>query len=97
MLGFQEVILILAILLIVFGPSKLPEIARALGKAINEFNKASRGLAEAIQSPIESKPSKMGASIAAEKPNSGMKRKPLNQESQEKYVQNKREEPPTET
>ena len=44
MLGMQEVVLILAILLLVFGPTKLPKIARELGKAINEFNKASSGL-----------------------------------------------------
>lgn len=40
MLGMQEVILILAIILLVFGPSKLPKIARELGKALHEVNKA---------------------------------------------------------
>jgi sec-independent protein translocase protein TatA len=41
MLGWQEMILVFAILLLVFGPTKLPKIARELGKAWNEFNKAS--------------------------------------------------------
>ena len=41
MLGTQEIVLILAILLLVFGPTKLPKIARELGKAWQEFNKAS--------------------------------------------------------
>lgn len=36
-LGAPELILILAIALVIFGPSKLPEIGRSLGKAINEF------------------------------------------------------------
>ncbi len=52
MLGMQEVILILAILLLVFGPSKIPKIARELGKAMNEFNKASQGAIEAVKSEV---------------------------------------------
>lgn len=48
MIGWQEVILILAILLLVFGPTKLPEMARQLGKAYQEFNKASSGIVETL-------------------------------------------------
>lgn len=44
MVGMQEVILILAILLLVFGPTKLPKIARELGQAWYEFKKASSGV-----------------------------------------------------
>jgi sec-independent protein translocase protein TatA len=44
MLGWQEVILIFVILLFVFGPTKLPKIARELGKAMREFNKATSGI-----------------------------------------------------
>lgn len=51
MLGWQEIILILAILLLVFGPSKLPEIAKELGKAVKEFRKASEGISEAMTTP----------------------------------------------
>jgi sec-independent protein translocase protein TatA len=40
-IGPWELLLILVIMLIVFGPGKLPEVARALGKAIREFRKAS--------------------------------------------------------
>jgi sec-independent protein translocase protein TatA len=36
-IGATELILILAIALVIFGPSKLPEIGRTLGKAISEF------------------------------------------------------------
>ena len=50
MLGWQELILIFAILLLVFGPTKLPKIARELGKVWNEFNKASSGVMEAVSS-----------------------------------------------
>ena len=50
MLGMQEIILILVILLVVFGPSKLPKLARELGKAWQEFNKASSTAFEALSS-----------------------------------------------
>jgi sec-independent protein translocase protein TatA len=47
-IGATELILILAIALVIFGPSKLPEIGKSLGKAINEFkghaNKMSKDL-----------------------------------------------------
>lgn len=44
MLGWQELILIFALLLFVFGPEKLPGIARELGKAMREINKATSGI-----------------------------------------------------
>lgn len=39
--GLPELILILAIALVIFGPSKLPEIGKSLGKAIREFKDGS--------------------------------------------------------
>ncbi len=45
MLGWQELVLIFALLLFIFGPTKLPKLARELGKAMREFNKATSGLA----------------------------------------------------
>jgi TatA/E family protein of Tat protein translocase len=38
-LGTQELLVILVIVLVLFGGSKLPEIARSLGKSMNEFKK----------------------------------------------------------
>lgn len=43
-IGFPELILILVIALVIFGPGKLPSVGNALGKALNEFKKASREL-----------------------------------------------------
>lgn len=40
MIGTYEMILILIVALFLFGPSKLPELARSLGKAAGEFKKA---------------------------------------------------------
>jgi sec-independent protein translocase protein TatA len=40
MLGTQDILLILIVALFLFGPNKLPEMARSLGKATGEFKKA---------------------------------------------------------
>ena len=42
-LGYQELLLIMVIVLILFGASRLPELARSLGSSIKEFKK---GVAE---------------------------------------------------
>jgi TatA/E family protein of Tat protein translocase len=39
MFGYQELIIILVIVLLIFGGSKIPELARGLGKGIREFKK----------------------------------------------------------
>jgi TatA/E family protein of Tat protein translocase len=43
-LGFSEVMMILIIGLVIFGPKKLPEIGRSLGNAIREFRRASNDI-----------------------------------------------------
>lgn len=40
--GIGELLIILLVVLLIFGGSKIPEIARSLGKGIQEFKKASR-------------------------------------------------------
>lgn len=42
-LGIGEILIILVIALLVFGPSKLPQLGDALGKGIRNFKKASNG------------------------------------------------------
>lgn len=39
-LGLPELLLVLALALIIFGPGKLPDVGKALGKSIKEFKKA---------------------------------------------------------
>lgn len=41
-----EPIIILAVILLIFGPTKLPQLARGLGQALYEFRRASQGLIE---------------------------------------------------
>src|SRR5262252_8773033 len=52
-LGGPELFLILVVALIVFGPRKLPEIGKSLGKMMVEFRKASTDFRQTIESEIE--------------------------------------------
>lgn len=50
-IGLPELIIILVIILIIFGPSKIPEIARNLGIAVKEFRNAVSGEEAARSAP----------------------------------------------
>jgi Tat protein translocase TatB subunit len=47
-IGMQELIIILVVALIVLGPKRLPEIARALGRGMAEFRKATQEVKESV-------------------------------------------------
>ncbi len=51
-LTLPELVVIFVVALIVFGPNKLPEIGRALGKGIGELKKALNGVKEQVDSEI---------------------------------------------
>lgn len=70
-IGFQEMLIILVVALVVFGPKRLPDLARSLGKGVAEFKKASeevrKGIEDAAQE--EEKPAiSPKESIAASEP-----------------------------
>ena len=48
-IGLPELLIIVAIALIVFGPNKLPELARAFGRAMREFRKATEEVKESFE------------------------------------------------
>lgn len=51
--GPWELILILVIALIIFGPGKLPEVGRSLGKSINEFKRASADIKRQVEDGLK--------------------------------------------
>ncbi len=51
-LGLTEMPLIGLALLIFFGPSRLPELGKSLGKGIQEFKKASKELTDAVKEDV---------------------------------------------
>ncbi len=51
-IGLGEMVILLLVVLILFGPGKLPEVGRALGKAVGEFR---RGIKEGLEEKESSK------------------------------------------
>ena len=56
MLGGWEIVLILAVVLILFGAKKLPELAKGLGTGIKEFKKATRDVQDELNSAMDDTP-----------------------------------------
>ncbi len=61
-IGTGELIVILVAALVIFGPSKLPELARTLGKSIREFQAATREIGNSIKldEPAAAEPEQQG-------------------------------------
>jgi len=52
-IGIPELLIILAVALLVFGPKKLPEVGKSLGKAMREFKKTSEEIRGRIEDEIQ--------------------------------------------
>lgn len=55
-IGWSGLILILIALLLVFGPSKLPEIGKAFGKSLREFRSATRDITNDVKDAVSDTP-----------------------------------------
>ena len=66
-IGMPELVVILVIALIIFGPRKLPELGRSLGKSIAEFKRASNELKNTLEEEIRVEEGK-AASAARQAP-----------------------------
>ncbi|WDL95470.1 twin-arginine translocase TatA/TatE family subunit [Alicyclobacillus sp. ALC3] len=63
-IGWSGLILILIALLLVFGPSKLPEIGKAFGKSLREFRSATRDMTDEMKSAVSDSPQTSAAPTA---------------------------------
>ena len=52
-LGFQEILLVLLIVLLLFGAKKIPELAKGMGKGIREFKEASKEVKKEIKEGVD--------------------------------------------
>ena len=57
-LGFQEILLIAVVVLVLFGGRKIPEFMRGLGKGIREFNDAKNNVKKELEEGIKEKDEK---------------------------------------
>ena len=64
-IGMPELIIIFVIALIIFGPRKLPELGRSLGKSLSEFKRASNELRSTLEEEIRVEDQRVPAKPAA--------------------------------
>ena len=65
-IGFMELFLIFIVALLVFGPRKLPEIGRTLGRAIGEFRKATHDFRSSLEEEVRVEEGKTSRGPAAQ-------------------------------
>ena len=82
-IGMPELIIIFVIALIIFGPRKLPELGRSLGKSLAEFKKASNELRSTLEEEIrvEEQKAKVEPPKGSEPPMASAPRKPMSRRS----------------
>lgn len=54
-LGMPEILVILVVALLIFGPKKLPELGRSLGQSIREFRRGAQEIREELERSVEVK------------------------------------------
>jgi sec-independent protein translocase protein TatA len=67
-LGGWEIILILAVVLILFGAKKLPELAKGLGTGIKEFKKATKEVTDEVQNAADDKTAQKSVTSGSSQP-----------------------------
>ena len=64
-LGFNEILIILIIVLLLFGGKKIPELMRGLGRGMREFNDAKNNVRREIEEGISEKDQKSASSTSS--------------------------------
>ncbi len=72
-MGPSELIVILILALVIFGPKRLPEIAKSIGKAIGELKKASQDMQSAVQKDLVEPITAIGDTVKLEDTKEGSK------------------------
>jgi sec-independent protein translocase protein TatB len=81
-IGTTELVIIMLVALVVFGPRRLPDLARSLGKSLNSFKLASDDFKQTWELEAASEGSGLGA--AAERPKRGGRRASLSPPTEER-------------
>ena len=63
-IGPMEMFIVLVVVLLIFGPKKLPELFRSFGKSIKEFKKASSEIEDDIRTAMEAEPEQKPSAAA---------------------------------
>jgi sec-independent protein translocase protein TatA len=63
-LGWQELVIVLVIIMIIFGAGKLPEVARSLGQGVKEFKQESTGATDSLAAATASSSDTFDATTA---------------------------------
>jgi sec-independent protein translocase protein TatA len=66
--GFQEMILVAIVILLLFGGRKIPELMRGLGRGIREFNDAKNNVRREIEEGVSDKDSKSASTTTTTNP-----------------------------
>ncbi|HKY03241.1 MAG TPA: twin-arginine translocase TatA/TatE family subunit [Blastocatellia bacterium] len=66
--GWTEIIFVLVIALIIFGPRKLPELGKSLGASLAQFRRASEDFKRTWEEEVETEKRKLEASITSTEP-----------------------------
>ena len=67
-LGMPEILVILLVALLIFGPRKLPELGRSLGQSIREFKRGAQEIREELSIEVKDEPKPAAAQEAKEEP-----------------------------
>ncbi|MBC7646754.1 MAG: twin-arginine translocase TatA/TatE family subunit [Pseudopedobacter sp.] len=62
-IGLPEVLIVLVVVLLIFGPKKLPELAKGIGQSMREFRKGSQGLKDELEGSFKDDPKSANAPV----------------------------------
>ena len=66
-LGWQELVIVLVIIMIIFGAGKLPEVAKSLGQGVKEFKQESTGATDSLAAASATRGDAFDSAPAAER------------------------------